>query len=181
MTPTGRGTRGYRGLLVALANTPAVLTATLVGTWAVAGALFTVLEGVPLEDGLYWSAVTMTTTGYGDVSPAGTAGRVLAGVLMIWSIFFLIPAAIWHVADRLLQDRDEWTHEEQVQLREDLQRILVGMERLSAPAAQDEGTLERLERVERLLAAGEASEAPGGRPHAASAHGRERRGVDGAA
>lgn len=147
-------TRRYPGLLVTLANTPAVLAVTLVATWVLAGALFTMLEDVSFEDGLYWSAVTMTTTGYGDLSPASTAGRVLAGVLMIWSIFFLIPAAIWHVADRLLQDRDEWTHEEQVQLREDLHRITAGMERLSTEVAQEDDVRARLDRIERCLGAG---------------------------
>ena len=56
-----------------------------------------------------------------------------------------IPAAIWHVADRLMQDRDEWTHEEQVQLREDLQRITAGMERLSAAVIPDDDVAARLD------------------------------------
>lgn len=65
------------------------------------------------------------------------------------------PDSYAHVADRLLQDRDEWTHEEQVQLREDLHRITAGMERLSAEVAQEDDVRARLERIERCLGAGD--------------------------
>lgn len=37
-------------------------------------------------DGVWWSLVTTTTVGYGDISPSTTAGRVVAGILMIVGI-----------------------------------------------------------------------------------------------
>lgn len=40
-------------------------------------------------DALWWSLVTTTTVGYGDISPESTGGRVLAGFLMIVGIGFL--------------------------------------------------------------------------------------------
>lgn len=40
-------------------------------------------------DALWWSLVTTTTVGYGDISPATAGGRVLAAVLMIVGIGFL--------------------------------------------------------------------------------------------
>lgn len=40
-------------------------------------------------DALWWSLVTTTTVGYGDISPESTGGRVLAGLLMIVGIGFL--------------------------------------------------------------------------------------------
>lgn len=39
-------------------------------------------------DALWWAVVTITTVGYGDVSPATTEGRLAAGVLMILGIAF---------------------------------------------------------------------------------------------
>lgn len=39
-----------------------------------------------LEDGLWWSVVTATTVGYGDLSPESGAVRVLAVVLMLFGI-----------------------------------------------------------------------------------------------
>jgi len=41
------------------------------------------------EDALWWSLVTTTTVGYGDISPESTGGRVLAGFLMFIGIGFL--------------------------------------------------------------------------------------------
>lgn len=39
-------------------------------------------------DALWWAIVTITTVGYGDVSPATAEGRLAAGVLMILGIAF---------------------------------------------------------------------------------------------
>lgn len=115
-----------------IANTPLVLLVTLITTLAVSAAGFALLEDIPVDDALYWAVVTMTTTGYGDISPATDAGRLLAGALMLWSIFFLLPAAIYHVAERLIHDRDEWSHEEQVQLRADLHELKTSLNRLAS-------------------------------------------------
>ena len=40
-------------------------------------------------DALWWSMVTTTTVGYGDLSPVSAGGRILAGVLMIVGIGFI--------------------------------------------------------------------------------------------
>ncbi len=40
-------------------------------------------------DALWWSLVTTTTVGYGDISPETTGGRFIAGILMIIGIGFL--------------------------------------------------------------------------------------------
>lgn len=40
-------------------------------------------------DALWWSLVTTTTVGYGDISPKTTGGRILAAFLMIAGIGFL--------------------------------------------------------------------------------------------
>ena len=50
------------------------------------GALFAVFEGDSLVDGLWWTVVTLTTVGYGDLSPATPGGRATAVVLMVTSI-----------------------------------------------------------------------------------------------
>jgi voltage-gated potassium channel len=44
---------------------------------------------------LYWSVVTLTTTGYGDMTPETPVGRLLTGViLMIGVAIFALPAGI---------------------------------------------------------------------------------------
>jgi voltage-gated potassium channel len=40
-------------------------------------------------DSLWWSIVTTTTVGYGDISPKSIGGRIIAGLLMIVGIGFL--------------------------------------------------------------------------------------------
>lgn len=44
------------------------------------------LENKTFGDALWWSIVTTTTVGYGDISPATPAGRVIAVILMIFGI-----------------------------------------------------------------------------------------------
>lgn len=50
------------------------------------GILIHFVEGMTVFDGIWWSFVTATTVGYGDISPATPAGRVIAAVLMIVGI-----------------------------------------------------------------------------------------------
>lgn len=57
-----------------------------------------------LGDALYWSFITTTTVGYGDVTPPVTSeGRVLAGLLIFFSIG-LIGAVSAQITTRLLRD-----------------------------------------------------------------------------
>ncbi len=43
-------------------------------------------ENMTFQDSLWWSFVTATTVGYGDLSPSTNAGRVIASLLMIVGI-----------------------------------------------------------------------------------------------
>lgn len=44
------------------------------------------VEGMTFFDGIWWSFVTATTVGYGDISPTTPSGRVIAAILMIVGI-----------------------------------------------------------------------------------------------
>lgn len=46
-------------------------------------------EGRSFTDSLWLSFVTVTTVGYGDISPSTTAGRIIAAILMLVGIGFL--------------------------------------------------------------------------------------------
>lgn len=76
-----------------------------------------------LADSLWWGVVTVTTTGYGDLSPETLPARVIAGLLMVaaW-VFNILLAGL--VAARLIVDSDAWTHEEQEEVKGNLRTIL---------------------------------------------------------
>ncbi|WP_406694187.1 potassium channel family protein [Sphingomonas cannabina] len=74
------------------------------------------IEGHNFADSLYWAGTAATSTGYGDISPKSTAGEMLALALMHLSIFGVVPLIVVRLIERLNQDRDAFTHEEQVRI-----------------------------------------------------------------
>lgn len=67
------------------------ITVFLVGVLSavvIAGALMYLVEGEAagfdnIPRGMYWAIVTLTTVGYGDISPQTTLGQLIASVLMV--------------------------------------------------------------------------------------------------
>ncbi len=65
-----------------------VFLATVIAMVVVIGTLIYVIEGeengfTDIPTGIYWSIVTITTVGYGDLSPKTPPGRFLAAIVMI--------------------------------------------------------------------------------------------------
>jgi len=64
-----------------------------------------------LFDGLYWSFITITTVGFGDISPVTTAGRVISFVIVLMGITMIsfatsvIVSAFSEKLDELKEDR----------------------------------------------------------------------------
>ncbi|HEY5524592.1 MAG TPA: potassium channel family protein [Clostridium sp.] len=46
-------------------------------------------EGISFGNALWWSFVTISTVGYGDISPQTIIGRIIAGIVMLTGIGFL--------------------------------------------------------------------------------------------
>lgn len=65
-------------------------------TALVGGAAFASVEKHSVGDGIYWAITTMTTVGYGDITPKTTEGKVIAVSVMLVGIGFatLIIGAI---------------------------------------------------------------------------------------
>ncbi len=69
---------------------------------------FAEIEGTEgsVEDALWWAVVTVTTVGYGDITPATTLGRIVAGVVMIVGITF-VSLLTAHIASHLTLENQE--------------------------------------------------------------------------
>ena len=81
----------YRENLVKLA----ILILVVIGGGTLGFSLF---ETLPPANALWWTIVTVTTVGYGDIAPQTIAGQVLAALCMIlgYSII-IVPIGIFSV------------------------------------------------------------------------------------
>jgi voltage-gated potassium channel len=97
------------------------------------GGIFALVEETPVGDGLWWAIVTLTTVGYGDVTPVTPAGRIAASVLMFLGVGF-IAVITATVAARFVGDEGKDLGPELRAIRERLE----AMERLLADPARAE-------------------------------------------
>lgn len=76
------------GRFIRTNNLNYVLVYTIIIVLLGAGGL-TLTEGMELRDALWWSIVTVTTVGYGDLVPKTGGGRIIATLVMLSGIGFL--------------------------------------------------------------------------------------------
>jgi hypothetical protein len=76
--------------------TPRVAASLIAFLWAVGVVVFGVLEHLVDPDsfdsiwlGMWWALQTVTTVGYGDVTPESVIGRAIATIVMLTGIGFL--------------------------------------------------------------------------------------------
>jgi voltage-gated potassium channel len=83
--------------------------------------------------GLWWAVQTVTTVGYGDITPKELSGRIIAAVLMLVGIGFisLITATVAHtLLTRAGQAAEAARDEVQAASLERIERRLADLERL---------------------------------------------------
>jgi voltage-gated potassium channel len=94
--------------------------------------------------GLWWAIQTVTTVGYGDVTPAHTAGRIVAAVVMLWGLAFLailVASIVSTFVARAERERDEKHAAEELSEQE---RTEARFDDLVARLDRVEATLARL-------------------------------------
>ncbi len=80
-----------------------VFVITMLTVVAIMGSLMYLIEGgeagfTSIPRGMYWAIVTMTTVGYGDISPQTPLGQILASVVMVMGYGILaVPTGIFSV------------------------------------------------------------------------------------
>lgn len=75
-------------------------------------------------DAMWWAFMTFTTVGYGDQYPRTVQGRIAGAMLVSTAVFLVVPAITARVVSRLAHDVNEWTHEEQEEVKGNLRRVL---------------------------------------------------------
>ena len=122
--------------------------------WGVAVVVFGVLERIvdpktfhSVWQGMWWAMETVTTVGYGDVVPDQTAGKVIAGVLMLGglSLLAVVTAAVTSGFVSRAQTRGRLAGEDPViqkldQLAAELHEIKADVGRLSRSEPEDRPT-----------------------------------------
>lgn len=120
LSSTWHGLR--RDPLLTVANSPRLIGALLLVMFGGGALAYRLLEGGHVGDGLWWTFVTGSTVGYGDISPKGTLMRIIAVLIMVFAIF-LIQLLTAHLTNRLVRDDNVFTHAEQEQIKEILLQV----------------------------------------------------------
>ncbi len=82
----------FRRAPLSVRNAMAVIVAATVVSVVLGGVLITLVDSEEFPDlgtGLWWALQTVTTVGYGDVTPESTAGRLVAALFMLEAIAFV--------------------------------------------------------------------------------------------
>lgn len=130
-------------------NRPRNMFILFVCTLLTAAVLFSIFEGKSFVDALWWSVVTSSTVGFGDIYPSTLVGRFLAGaLLMFMSNFLITPLITAKMAAELIVNSDAFTHEEQEELKALLRDAVAGQEEA---AKRELETQELLKKTAALL------------------------------
>lgn len=111
-------------MLVKIANNPKLLALILFVHLVIAATLFSFVEHKSADDAIWWSVVTASTVGYGDISPAHIPGRIIAALVMGPMVVFYVPMLTAGLASKLIVNRDAFTHEEQEDLKHMMRKTI---------------------------------------------------------
>jgi voltage-gated potassium channel len=110
-------------LILRVTNSIGELLLLYLAVILVCAAAYAPLEHKTYFDAVWWALVTATTTGYGDMYPTTTGGRLVAVVLMHATLLFILPLLIGRVIGTMIEDQHKFTDDEQRQLLTDIAEI----------------------------------------------------------
>jgi len=91
-----------------------------------------------LGTGLWWAIQTVTTVGYGDVTPTHPEGRVIATIVMLAGIGFLAVITASITAAFVEAARERLKGDEEDRLLEQLRRIEARLEKLEGKGGAED-------------------------------------------
>ena len=109
---------------ILIVNNPKFLFLSYAISILIATFLFSFIENLKLLDSFYWAFITSLTIGYGDISPNTPLGKLLTIIFAHFWIFLVIPSVISHVLAILIKNRNEFTYEEQEEIKKLLMQAL---------------------------------------------------------
>lgn len=90
--------------------------------------------------GLWFALQTVTTVGYGDVTPSRVQGRVIAGVLMLSAIGFLAVITASVTASLVENSRRRFAASSEVDMQQRLEEVNARLARIEAAVAHEPST-----------------------------------------
>jgi voltage-gated potassium channel len=94
-----------------------------IATTVIAAVAYSVFEGTGPLESFYWSIVSGSSTGYGDITPKTRAGRIVTVIYLTVALWVITPILTARIAAYMIVNNDAWTDGEQEKLKSDVTAI----------------------------------------------------------
>ena len=99
------------------------LTIIYLSVILLSASLFSYFEGKGIWDSIWWAFVTGLSIGYGDIYPVTDMGKVVGILLGHVVLLFIIPLIVTRLVERMIDNKHQFTDEEQNKLFKDVVKI----------------------------------------------------------